>query len=307
MDLFCPWEPAQYLVYSSNIPSILYYALIPGMIISLLLSFFICSMFFVWGALAIILFATNDPREVMFFWSLTILAELLIYAGSFYLTYVFLKKKDFQFTQKILVTLIILPVILLLFTKYNLGGVDLNDCTAIEGPIALYYSYIIEILFSLLILILSIFEYKNATDKSHKKEIEHFALGILVFLLAFSSGNIIGSFTDDWVTSQYGYFGMPIFVGFLGYLIVKYKTFNIKLIATQALVWGLVALIGSQFFFIKVTTNFILNGVTFIGVIIFGQFLIKSVKKEVQQKEELAKLYIDLEDLLKQRESLVHL
>jgi len=106
MNLFCPWEPAQYLVYSSNIPSILYYALIPGMIISLLLSFliynkdqkslnsrllfFICSMFFIWGVLAIILFATNDPREVMFFWSLTIFVELLIYAGSFYLTYVFL-------------------------------------------------------------------------------------------------------------------------------------------------------------------------------------------------------------------------
>jgi signal transduction histidine kinase len=126
-------------------------------------------------------------------------------------------------------------------------------------------------------------------------------------LITFSSGNIIGSFTDDWVLSQVGYFGMPIFIGILAYLVVKYNSFNVKLIATQALVWGLVILIGSQFFFIKVPINYLLTGVTFIASVVFGYFLIKSVKKEVQQREELAKLNINLQELLKQRESLVHL
>ena len=51
----------------------------------------------------------------------------------------------------------------------------------------------------------------------------------------------------------------------------------------------------------------VLNGVTFVASIIFGYFLIKSVKKEIEQKEELAKLNIDLEALIKQRESLTHL
>jgi len=73
------------------------------------------------------------------------------------------------------------------------------------------------------------------------------------------------------------------------------------------LVWGLAILIGSQFFFIKVPINMVLNGVTFIASIIFGYLLVKSVKKEVQQKEELAQLDVYLENLLKQRESLVHL
>ncbi|MEK7080922.1 MAG: HAMP domain-containing sensor histidine kinase, partial [Patescibacteria group bacterium] len=116
-----------------------------------------------------------------------------------------------------------------------------------------------------------------------------------------------GSITEDWEMAQLGLFVMPIFIGILAYLVVKYNSFNVKLIATQALVWGLVILIGSQFFFIKVPINMVLNGVTFIASIIFGYFLIKSVKKEIRQKEELAQLNVYLENLLKQRESLTHL
>jgi signal transduction histidine kinase len=46
---------------------------------------------------------------------------------------------------------------------------------------------------------------------------------------------------------------------------------------------------------------------TLFFVVALGYALIKSVKKEVKQREELAKLNINLQDLLKQRESLVHL
>jgi hypothetical protein len=125
--------------------------------------------------------------------------------------------------------------------------------------------------------------------------------------LSFSGANIVGSITEHWEILQYGLFGMPVFMAFLVYLIIRFKAFNIKLLATQALVWGLAILIGAQFFFIKITLNMVLNGVTFVGVIIFGYLLIRSVKKEVQQKEELAKLNLDLQKLIKERESLMHL
>ncbi|MFA6520146.1 MAG: HAMP domain-containing sensor histidine kinase [Candidatus Paceibacterota bacterium] len=190
-------------------------------------------------------------------------------------------------------------------TKYNLLGVDLSDCYAIESDIIVYYSYILEILFTVLSILVIVFGYKH--NITRRKEIIIFLVGIALFLLAFSFGNIVGSFTEDWVTAQYGLFGMPIFMGFLSYLIVKFHTFNVKLIAAQALVWGMVLLIGSQFFFIRNPINRVLNGVTFISVIIFGYFLVKSVKIEIEQKEQLAKLNIDLQNVIKQRESLVHL
>ncbi|MFA5937052.1 MAG: HAMP domain-containing sensor histidine kinase [Candidatus Paceibacterota bacterium] len=203
--------------------------------------------------------------------------------------------------------LLLLPVIITLPTPLNLVGVDVSFCNADEGFIAKYYTYVVEIFSVIWILFYSIKLYRRALNLNTKKQIFFSTAGILFFLLALSSGNFIGSFTEQWNYSQFGLFVMPIFIGVLAYLVVKYNSFNVKLIATQVLVWGLAILIGSQFFFIKVPINYLLTGVTFIASIIFGYFLIKSVKREIQQKEELARLNIYLEDLLKQRESLVHL
>jgi signal transduction histidine kinase len=82
---------------------------------------------------------------------------------------------------------------------------------------------------------------------------------------------------------------MPVLIGFLAYTIVKFKAFNIKLLGAQALVVSLIVLIGSQFFFIQNPTNKILNGITFLFALIFGYFLVRSVKSEVEQREKIEK------------------
>src|SRR5688572_12392131 len=323
MEQSCPWEVASYFVYSSNIPTLFFYTHIPAMLVALFVGFLVfyktgksklgasllvvSLLFSLWCLFDLILWATNRPDIVMFFWSLQILFEPLVYLICFYLVYLFVKNKDLSFNGKAMLFILYFPIVLLLSSDYNLQGVNLADCTAIEGFIAQYFTYIIEILFILAIWVLVDMEYRKNSDKSRKKEILIFGLGVIVFLLAFSWGNLIGSFTENWNLAQAGLIGMPIFIGFLAYLIVRFHTFNIKLFATQALVWGLVLLIGSQFFFIKAPINFALTGVTFIATIIFGYLLIKSVKVEIEQKEELAKLNTDLQNLLKQRESLVHL
>lgn len=80
---------------------------------------------------------------------------------------------------------------------------------------------------------------------------------------------------------------MPIFLGLLAYLIVRYQAFNVKIIATQALVVTLAILIGSQLFFIRSQINFILTSITFLLSVLFGILLIRSVKNEIRRKEEL--------------------
>lgn len=311
MNSFCPWEPATYLVFSSNVPSTLYYALFPGMIASLVVSFFLLAhggkkiavqnlvamslLFLIWGYFNLIQFSTNRPDVVYFFWALMVIVEPLIYFFAVLFSYEFLYNSKLNFNKTILLILPLLPISFLLSTKLNLVGINLSDCTAIEGVIAKYYSYSLEAVYALIILLLIIFSYRRA-KKNNEKKILYFGIGIILFLFTFSSGNIFGSFTDDWVTSQYGYFGMPIFLGFLVYIIVKHHAFNVKLIATQALVWGMTIMIGSQYFFIKVPVNFVLNTVTFVAMIIFGRFLIKSVKVEIEQKERLQKLTTELAD-----------
>src|ERR1035437_11055251 len=132
-----------------------------------------------------------------------------------------------------------------------------------------------------------------------KKKIRNITIGIALFLLSLAYGNIIGSLTDDWTIGQFGLFGMPIFVAFLAYMIVRFKSFNIKMIGTQMLVYALGFLVLAILFIRNIADVRIVVGFTFIFVVVLGYALVKSVKKEVLQKEELAKLNIDLENLLK--------
>ncbi len=323
MEQFCPWEEALYFVYSSNIPTLFFYSHAPAIIVALLVGFlvfqksgksklgtsllFITLLFSAWCVFDLILWATNRPDMVMFFWSMQVLIEPLIYLVGFYTTYVFVKGQDMGFMPRLALAAVYAPIVFLLPTSFSLLGVNLADCTAVEGFIAQYYTYSLEIIFVIAIFILTDREYRKNSDPEKKKEVITFGLGMVAFLLAFSWGNLIGSFTENWTLAQAGLIGMPIFVVFLAYLIVKFHTFNVKLFGAQVLVWGLVILIGSQFFFIKAFINKILNGFTFAGAVIFGYLLINSVKREIEQKEQLAKLNTDLESLIKQRESLMHL
>ena len=319
----CPWEPAQYLFFSSNVPPLFYYshgisivfAIVFGLILfskaknvlSAKLFFTVIFLFSSWALLDLYIWASNDPSSVLFFWSIIILIEVLVYLFSIYFVHAFNDKKDLDFNKKLLMFFIVLPLVITLPTSLNLIGIDINYCDAEEGFIAKYYSYGVEIFSAFWILFYAFSSYYKNPNPNNRKQIVLSTMGIMFFLLAFSFGNIFSSFSEEWNYSQFGLFSMPILIGILTYLVVKYNSFNIKLVATQVLVWGLAILIGSQFFFIKIPINFVLNGFTFIASIIFGYFLIKSVKKEIEQKERLAQLNISLEESIKQRESLVHL
>jgi signal transduction histidine kinase len=128
----------------------------------------------------------------------------------------------------------------------------------------------------------------------------------MLFSLFFTWNPLIFGYPQDGV-EQFGFIGAIIFLSIVTYMVVKFKVFGIKLIATQALVWGLVILIGSEFFFIQTTTNKILVAITLIIAAWLGLVIIRSVKKEIEQKEQLAALNINLQNLMKQRESLMHL
>ncbi|MBU2025594.1 hypothetical protein KJ912_02535 [Patescibacteria group bacterium] len=239
----------------------------------------------------------------MFAWSLIILIENIIYVLSLYFVYVFLEKKDVGLRLKLIWALFLLPIILLLPTKFNLLYFDATNCyrEVAEGSIATYYTYFLEIFFAIWIIVIGFLKYRKS-EIVFKRQIFWFIAGVLIFLLAFSSGNVIGSFTENWTLAQYGLFGMPVFMAFLAVLIIKYQAFNIKLLTAQALVAALVILVGSQFFFIRSTTNRILTGIGLVLISLFGWWLVRSVKKENQRNEELSRMNKELNENKRQLE-----
>ncbi len=308
MELLCPWEPAKFFIFSSNVPKLLYYshfiAILAALIFSLILFskrkdslvikifLFNVTAFIAWSVIDVLLWASNRADLVLFYWNLQLLLETFIYSSALYFSYIFIRKKDLNTPSKIYVVLSMLPIILLLPTNLLLPGIDISYCDAIESKFLIYYIYTYEIILSLFVVFFAIRQIYKSPER--RKEIILFAIGIIIYLITFSSGNIIGSFTEDWVLAQVGLFGMPIFIAFLTYSIVKFNLFNIKLISSQALV-GTIWLLTLAILFVRKIENVrVIVVFTLCLFTVLGYQLIKSVKREIEIREKIEKLALDL-------------
>jgi len=317
----CEWGSAHFFVVSSNVfDPLIYYSHLFPLIISLVLGIFIFSkshkqlvskvlfgtivLLAIWLLCDLILWATEIPSYTMFFWSIINMVEPIIYAGILYFLYLFIDQKDISFSRKVTILILLIPLILLTPTKYALLGYDLSNCDrdAVEG-LLVYYGYAIEAIYILWASIMVTRRYFNKKNTSERRKIMLVSFGSIGFLITFAFGNVIGSWFDafsingqnSWIIGQYGIFGVPIFTGFLAYLIVKYQTLNVKVIGTQVLVFGLCILIGSELFFVTSDLSRILVIITLLLSVIFSFILVKSVKTEIEAKERMQKLAADLE------------
>lgn len=307
----CPWDAPQFIIVSDNIPKLFFYSHVPAMVIAILIGLFVyaksgkskvgrilltlTSLFFLWGLFDLILWATNKPGDVLFFWSLQIFAEILIFCFGVFLTYFFVNgERAMPFKYILGFLALFLPVVALLGTRYNLAGVSLETCTAIEGFVASYYSYFIEIVCVVTIISILIRAYRRASQEA-RRQIRAFGFGITLFLAVFLWGNVLGSLTDNWALAQADLIGMPIFVAFLAYLIVRFKTFNIRLLGAQVLVYALAFLVVSILFIRTIQNVRIVTVFTLALIVLIGTALIKSVRNEVKQRERLEILTKQLE------------
>ncbi len=310
--MICPSYPTPFLyIFSEQVPQLLYYSHLPLIFISIFIGFFVLIkdkksklsialstplfIFSIWLIFDLITWTSNSSDNIMFVWSFFgILFISLIYFFLRFL-YIFFEDKEIPFYLSSIIFILYLPVLFLTFTSLNLSIFDLVQCSSIENNYFVAYYYSIGVL---IFIYLCYFVAKHyiRSDSFSKSKILLTGVGTILFLIFFFLTGIMVTIlkyfniVKDFQIEQYGFFPIIIFIILLALTVIKYKVFNIKLLAVRSLVFALAFLIGSQFFFIKVTTNFILNGITFVGVIIFGQSLIKSVKKEIEQKEYLEKL-----------------
>ena len=300
--MFCTDIPAPiFLIFSDTTPHLLYYSHLPAVLASLLLALLVYSrnrslagfslltivgLFSVWNLIDLIVWTNTDSRIIMFTWSAMNLVSVLISAAMLHFSYVFLEGKDSPLWGKLLGGILLLPMIVLLSTVWNLEGFDLISCEGIQGTL-MYYFYALHGIFLSWIAGYFVVRYRETKKGEERRKKLWFMLGVLFFLLSFFGGTMIGNYTGTWELEQYGLFGVFIFIGALLVMIVRYQAFDVKLLSAQALVFSLVVLIGSQFLFIDNLANQILVAITLILVMVFGTVLIRSVKLEVQQKEEL--------------------
>lgn len=312
---FCEWSPAFFLFISNNVEgALIYYSHIVPVLFSLPLALIIiCKdyknrlnqyffaavlLFSIWSFSDLILWANPDPRIIMFFWSLLNLLEPFIYILIFLFSYTLLYKREVPTKILASIFLLVSPVVLLLATRLEIMSFDLTNCyrEVIEGPLV-FYSYVIQLIITLLIIIITAVYLKTTKESRVEKRMATIGVaGSLLFLAFFSSGNIIASINGDWaVTPLYGLFGMPVMVAFLAFLISKYRMFKVQMLTAQFLVSTLSILIIGILFVQKLENVRYIAIATFILTVIIGTILIKNIKREIEQKNQIEKLANNLE------------
>ncbi len=321
-------EPA-HLIFSTDLPGLLYYSHIPASIMALLVGFFvfwngrklllnqlllvITVCFSLWTLGSLITWTNIHSDILLFVWSFFGPLSALIAIFSVYFVYVFLNQKDAPLYLKGIFLALLAPVFVLAPTAVSLSGFDITYCDAFgfEGP--LYELYYNVLGFAAIAWIVGMLVHANHRAATRlRAQIVLMGLGIVSFLLLFFGIGYLSSYLTtqgyfpDSQLEMYGLFGMVIFMAYMGVMLVRFKTFNVSVIAPQALVVALVILIGSQFTFIHSLTNLVLNAIALVLTGIIGLVLIRSVKREIEQRKRIESLARDLEQSNKQQIILIH-
>ncbi|MEK7622006.1 MAG: HAMP domain-containing sensor histidine kinase [Patescibacteria group bacterium] len=293
-------------------PPLLFYSYLPAIILSLVLGVYVmCKNNF--ALVSKLLFAVNISFAIwvlnilvqwiavyhnvlMFSWQLTAMFESLLFLFSVYFFYIFMdkEKRDIPSYLKIILMFLYLPMPLLLGSKWNIGSYDPTNCEGIVGPLWTYLYYF-EPLVIIWITSLCLRRYLKAPDSGAKKNILFSGISVIAFLFLFWSSNYLGELTKSYQINFFGAMGMMIFLGLMAYIIVRFKAFNLKLIGSNVLVLALWVFTGSLLLIDNIKVLHLIVAITLALTVILGIFLIRGVRREVKQREEIEKLLKALE------------
>lgn len=311
-----------YLFYTPDLPPLLYYSHIPTTLIALLvgliillnapkkllnrLLFLITLCFALWAFFSLNAWTNINADYLAFTWTFFAILPALMSILSIYFIYVFVNHgSDITNKTKLIFIILLAPVFIFAPTSLHISGFDLINCDAFAYEGIFYKIYYNSLGFLAMGWIFYLLKkaYGRASEE-FKKQIILMGIGIEFFLFSFITtiftvttifgmdlfdGTILGDLTDT-SGELYGLFGMTVFMAFMGALIVRFKVFNVGILAAQALVISLLFLVGSQYTYVTTKTSVILTSITLILTSVVGLILVRNVKREVDQRKEIADL-----------------
>lgn len=312
--------PVGLLLYS-HIPTGLIAILFSGYVLfktrslSSLTLFVVCFAFAAWSLFDLgSWFAFLGASNMMFMWSLLDFIALIFFAFSYYFLYTFITGNDLPLWQKLLGLALVLPTAIATLLGINLIAYNATTCEALEyGQFITMYPYYAEAAILLACIALGIWQYRKHERFRSRQEILLSCIGVVLFLGFFFSSTLGVSLLVDYDIGQYAYnyeiyglFGMPVLLIYLGYLIVRYKAFDLRIFGAQGLVFALIAILASEYAFVTSISNKILVSLTLVLTGMIGIVLIRSVRREIAQREHIEVLAKDLEVANKQQVALIH-
>ncbi|HEY9584761.1 MAG TPA: histidine kinase N-terminal 7TM domain-containing protein [Candidatus Paceibacterota bacterium] len=158
--------------------------------------------------------------------------------------------------------------------------------------------YYLFVLFYIIIVPYSLYQLIRSYNKSSgfkAKQIKFFIIGSL---LGFGGGVTAFLFTFNIPVPPYGIILFAFYPVIIAYGITKHHLFDVKVIATELLTFAIWIFVFTRLLVAETVQEQVINGALLIFLIISGILLIKSVIKEVNQREKIEHLAGQLEDFI---------
>ncbi|MBI2024249.1 hypothetical protein HYT00_02595 [Candidatus Giovannonibacteria bacterium] len=157
------------------------------------------------------------------------------------------------------------------------------------GPLYFYFTlyFFIPIIYALFILF-------QAYLKSSSDEAQRFKFVFLASITGFMGGASVFFLTFNIIIPPYPIILVPVYQVIIAYAISKHSLFDIRVVATELLIFIIWMFLSIRIFLADSLRDRLIDGGLLILVILFGILLIRSVLREVRQREEIQKLAEDL-------------
>lgn len=243
-------------------------------------------------------FAFNDNLEFSLLYGRSLLAVVSLSFGLlYYFVTIFPTEKRYHVTDAFIMILTVFYFFLPLFGDLIVEGVRFtshgNDPVFGRAQMA-FYIWIAAVMITIItILIKKYYE----TPKEIFSKVQYLVFGFVIFLVM----NLIFNITFPIVRGsiefwQLGNFSAIFLLGFTAYAITKHQLFNIKVIATEMIVIVLSIVLFVEIFISSNVFESIIKAIIWLLATYGGYQLIKAVKIEIKQREDLGVLAKELKE-----------
>lgn len=248
-----------------------------------------------WNVVNYISYQASSPALILWLFRLVMLSATWQAFTFFQLMYVFPNSKAFfsKVYKIILLPAVIIVSIIVLSPLLFSGLVEVLPSNQVSqakiGPGIIPFG-IVSVGLVIAGFYLLIKKLRKA-EKLEKRQYGFLLTGsILMFAMIVVFNFIFPAFLNIRTTMTLGALFILPFVFLMGYSVMKYKLLNIKIITTEIVAFALsVATLFELITTAELSTQIMRAGI-FIAVLVFSILLIRSVRKEVEQREELQKL-----------------
>ena len=259
-----------------------------------------------WIASVLVAISTNNLEVILFARRLAFGSASFIAFFIYYFSYLFPRpNRNYQFPFWPALVLTVFIAILGVFTPYILQNVDLVNLEQINSYGIGYYVFSIYFFGSLISGIYNFISKRRRLVGVEAAQVSLVMVGLIISgILGALTNLVLPKLLGTYSTGQWGPLSVSVFIILSTYALSRHHLFNVKVIAVELLTSAMWLFILFRLLLASSFETKIMDGGLLVVAVVFGALLIRSVIKEVNQRERVGKLALDLETANKKLEGL---